>query len=46
MVTAILNRHETLASIFLSIGVPKDIASKDACKIEHVIKEITLYKIK
>lgn len=37
----ILNRHNTLASFFVSIGVDEDIAKKDACLIEHDISPET-----
>lgn len=31
----ILNRHNTLTEFFISIGVSKEVAAEDACKIEH-----------
>lgn len=33
----IFERHEMLTSVLTSLGVPEDIASEDACRIEHVI---------
>ena len=33
----IYERHEFLSSYLASLGVPADIATEDACKIEHVI---------
>ena len=33
----VYERHETITKILTSIGVPEDIASEDACRIEHVI---------
>ena len=33
----ILERHEILTSVLTTLGVPEDIASEDACRIEHVI---------
>ena len=33
----IYTRHEILSSFLVNIGVDKDIAEEDACKIEHVI---------
>lgn len=33
----IFERHELLTSWLVQLGVPKDIASEDACRIEHVI---------
>ena len=31
----IYNRHRTLTSLLVKLGVPQEIAEKDACKIEH-----------
>lgn len=31
----IYNRHKILTKFFTLIGVPEDIAAKDACKVEH-----------
>lgn len=42
----IYDRHRTLTSYFISIGVDEDTAAKDACKIEHDLSEITFQKIK
>ena len=33
----IFERHEMLTSVLTSLGVPEDIASEDACRIEHVL---------
>lgn len=33
----IFERHEILTSVLTSLGVPEDIASEDACRIEHVL---------
>ena len=33
----IYTRHEILSSFLVNIGVTKEIAEEDACKIEHVI---------
>lgn len=33
----IFERHELLTSWLVSLGVDKEIASEDACRIEHVI---------
>ena len=32
-------RHELLTAWLTSLGVPKDIASDDACKLEHAISD-------
>jgi len=39
-------RHTLLSGLFVSLGVPEDIASEDACKIEHVISETTFLALK
>lgn len=44
--TKIYDRHVTLTNCFARLGVPKEIAEKDACKIEHVISEETFQAIK
>ena len=31
----IYDRHQTLTQLFVKIGVPSDIAERDACKVEH-----------
>lgn len=38
--------HTVLTEVLTYIGVPEDIASKDACKIEHDISDETFYAIK
>ena len=35
----IFERHEFLSSFLESLGVPKEVADKDACRIEHVISQ-------
>lgn len=42
----IFERHELLSSWLVSLGVPEDIASEDACKVEHVISKETFDAIK
>ena len=32
-------RHTILSEVLVKIGVPQDIATEDACKIEHVISD-------
>ncbi len=44
--SSIYDRHNTLSSFFESLGVSHDIAINDACRIEHVISEETMKKIK
>lgn len=42
----IFERHELLTSWLISLGVPEEIASEDACKVEHVISKETFEAIK
>jgi Mn-dependent DtxR family transcriptional regulator len=42
----IFERHTVLTKLLTSIGVSEEVASEDACKIEHVISEQTLDAIK
>lgn len=42
----IYERHELLSSWLESIGVPNEIATEDACKIEHVISQESFEAIK
>ena len=39
-------RHKLLTDFFISIGVSPEVASEDACKIEHHISDETFEKIK
>ena len=42
----IYERHTILTEYLVSIGVDKETASKDACKMEHHISEVTFEAIK
>ena len=42
----VLERHEVLTRWLVSLGVAEDIASEDACKIEHVISKQSFEAIK
>ena len=42
----ILARHTLLTELLIRLGVDKDTASADACKMEHVISEQTFSAIK
>ena len=35
----IYERHEVLSSWLIRLGVPEEIASEDACKLEHVLSK-------
>ena len=42
----IFERHTIIMNTLLSLGIPEEIADKDACKIEHVISDETFWAIK
>lgn len=42
----VLERHEVLTRWLTGLGVPEDVASEDACKIEHVISKQSFEAIK
>lgn len=42
----IYERHTVLTELLLKLGVSKEVASEDACRIEHVICDETLEAIK
>jgi Mn-dependent DtxR family transcriptional regulator len=39
------NRNKTLMDFLLMIGVDEEIASTDACEIEHVVNPLTIEKL-
>ena len=39
-------RHELLTSWLTKLGVPEDVASEDACKLEHVLSKESFEAIK
>ena len=43
---SVYERHEIIASLLISIGIDKETAYEDSCKIEHVISEQTFDKLK
>ena len=43
---SIYERHQVISGYLMSIGVSKETALKDACRIEHVLSEETFHKIK
>ena len=44
---SILERHHLLAAFFKDVlKISEEVAESDACKVEHVISEETLFKIK
>ena len=42
----IIERHETLVKFLVTIGVPEDIAKRDACIMEHSLHPETLTQLK
>ena len=42
----IYERHRILTKGFMLLGVDEETASKDACKIEHDLSDVTFEKIK
>ena len=42
----VYERHEVITKYFVSIGIDPETAQKDACRVEHVISEITFQKLK
>ena len=43
---SVLERHRVLSQMLIQLGVAPEIASEDACRIEHVVCEDTVEKIK
>jgi Mn-dependent DtxR family transcriptional regulator len=42
----IYDRHQLLTSFLIKLGVNKDVASKDACKMEHCVSDETFTALK
>ena len=42
----IYERHTLLTDMFVSLGVDRETAARDACKIEHVISDNTFSALK
>lgn len=42
----IYERHEVLTNLLVSLGVSKEVAAEDACKMEHAISDETFAAIK
>lgn len=39
-------RHTVLSKLFISLGVSEDVATADACKMEHIISDETFTALK
>lgn len=46
LANSVYDRHCTLRKFFESIGVDTETANDDACRVEHVISQVTFDKIK
>ena len=44
--TEMYERHQFLTNFFRKIGVPEDIAAKDACRVEHYVSRETFQAMK
>ncbi len=42
----IYERHQILTQCFVRLGVDKETAAKDACRVEHDLSDVTFEKIK
>ena len=42
----IFERHRVITSLFMALGVPEEIARKDACKVEHDLSDVTFQCMK
>ena len=42
---SVLNRHRLISRALMRLGVPQEIAEKDACRIEHDISEETFARV-
>lgn len=40
------NKHDTLKSFLILLGVDENIANEDACKIEHHVNKVTMEKLR
>ena len=43
---SVYEKHLMFSEFFIELGVPKEIAARDACKIEHVVSKTTFDAIK
>ena len=46
LASKIFERHRLLTEFLVSIGVDEETASEDACRIEHVISDVSFEKMK
>lgn len=43
---SVFEKHKVLSALFIRLGVPPEIAAKDACRIEHVLSPETFTALK
>lgn len=43
---SVVERHELLTDLFMSVGVSEEVAKEDACKVEHHISQETFECLK
>lgn len=43
---SVYERHEILTNFLITLGVSKEIAAEDACKMEHIMSKESFYAIK
>ena len=43
---SIFEKHKVVSALFIRLGVPPEIAARDACKIEHVLSPETFDALK
>ena len=42
----IFERHTVLTEVLVQLGVPREVAAEDACKLEHVISDVSFEAMK
>ena len=42
----IYERHTVLTDMLVKMGVPRDVAAEDACKLEHAVSDVSFEAIK
>ena len=43
---SLYERHNVISELFMSLGVSREVAVEDACKIEHFLSDTTIEAIK
>ena len=42
----VYEKHRVLSKLLIALGVDEDTATEDACRIEHVISQLSFEKVK